>query len=109
MTARFRQFNTTFIRESSLSAAELLEDFNHPGANRLYLIQAYYRDILKSTWRENALRSPFQRSANFIGLPASSSRAGHEPTPCDRGVISPLFPQRAAPRGKQRAMSAARQ
>jgi hypothetical protein len=55
-----------------------------------------------------ASRSPFRRSANFIGLTASPSRAGHETPPCDRGVIPPRLPQRAAPRGQPRSIFAAR-
>ena len=33
-------------------------------------------------------------------LPASLSRAGHEPAPCDQGDIPPWIPRRAVPRGK---------
>jgi hypothetical protein len=35
-------------------------------------------------------------------LPASLSRAGHGPAPCDQGGIPPWIPRRAVPRGKPR-------
>jgi len=38
---------------------------------------------MQLTWR-GKLASPFQRS---LPLAASPSRAGHEPTPCDQGIV----------------------
>ena len=53
--------------------------------------------------------NPFQRAPGRPGRPASPSRAGHEPSPCDQGGDSPLEPSRAVPRGKPRGISTARE
>jgi hypothetical protein len=50
---------------------------------------------------EPASRFPLPTVAS---LPASLSRAGHGPAPCDQGGIPPWIPRRAVPRGKPRGI-----
>jgi len=60
----------------------------------------------QSTWRGNRFAFPLPTVARTSsGLPASPSRAGHEPAPCDQGGIPPWIPQRSVPRGKPRGIS----
>ena len=60
---------------------------------------------------EEPLRVPPSNGRpNFVrGLPASPSRAGHEPTPCDQGGIPSWIPRRSGLRGKPRGISTDRQ
>jgi len=58
---------------------------------------------------EGELTSPFQRSLACSRLAASPSRAGHEPTPWDQGVIPPWIPRRSVPSDRPLGISSDRQ